>query len=273
MKKKQIDEARKRRAKAWGITIGIHLLLLVVFLIWKYDLPYFHFEEEPIEVALGTDMDGFGEDPDQAMDAPAQEEANKVADRGASSSQRHIDASDDENVPNPVKVQKTNPAIKQDKKDNNKPVANQSKNTTNSRTAQQTAPKQTGRYVMNNSSGQGGNSAEQDKKGSGSGTTQGSGTQGSPGGSPTGKGRMTTAVNLRDRVIERAPNPNATYNQGGQVTVRVTVNRQGVITKYDIRSSSNATIRRIAEEKVQQIRFNASSTALPEQSGDIIFRF
>lgn len=270
MKKRKNDGARKRRAKAWGITIAIHLVLLFVFLIWKYDLPNFYFEEEPIEIALGTDMDGFGDDPDQVMDAPAQEVAQTAQDRGASSSQHHLDASDDD-VPNPVKVQKTNPDIKSNRRDNNKPVATPNTQTTNSRSTQQSAPKQTGRYVMNNSSGQGGNSAAEDKKGTGSGNTTGTGTSGSPGGSPTG--RMTAAANLRDRVIERAPNPQATYNQGGQVTIRVTVNREGIITKAVVRSSSNATIRRIAEQKVKEIKFNASPTALPEQSGDIIFRF
>lgn len=269
-----IDFTNNRKLKAWTITLGIHLVLLVIFLIWKYDFPlHAHPVEEPIEVALGTDMDGLGDDPDQSMEAPAPDQSESSHDMVTSSNQQHIEASDDPDVVNPVKVHKTQPQVKANNKANNNPTNVKNTRTNNSKSNTNTTTPKSGKYVYQGSTGTGGNSAGEDKKGTGSGNTTGSGTQGSPGGSPDGQGRMTTTVNLKDRTITARPSPNAIYNEGGQVTVRVTVDRSGRIIKHTITSFSNTTLKNIVAQKIGSVRFNASSSAAPQQSGTIIFNF
>lgn len=270
-KKTKIDASGKRKAKAWGITIGIHLILLLIFVLWKYDFPSFAVNEElPIELALGTDMDGLGEDPDKIMDDPAEMEASSAqAPKSEQASQEYIDASEDPDVPNPVKVPKTTPTPKPIEKNNNTPTTKNKTNDNKSTNVEQSGPKQTGKYVMAGGSGPGGNSADENKSGTGSGNTTGTGTKGTPGGT----GSVYATANLKDRRIVRTPSPTAVYNEGGEVVIRVTVNRNGDIVRTDVKSASNSTIKRIAEQKVREIKFNASPTALPEQSGDIVFKF
>jgi len=263
-----------RKTVAWSITIFLHLVLLLIFLLIKYQLPaQVQTQEQPIEIALGTDMDGLGADPDQVMDEPAPTASEEEqAPTPSPNAPNHIDADDNPKLVNPVSVPKTKP------NENNKPKVNPNTNLTKTNnkptnspsTSNPKAPK--GKYEFEGANGPGGNSAAQDKPGSGSGNTSGNGTKGSPGGSPTGNS-FGTAYKLSGRNIVRYPNPNAKYNEGGKVTVRVWVNRDGVITDYKITDAPSQALRSIAERKIKEIKFNSSSTALPTQSGTIYFNF
>lgn len=266
------QDTEKRKIKAWGITIGIHAVLLLVFLMWKYDFPVIAqpAEVEMLEVALGTDMDGLGEDPDQNMEDPAaaQEEESVEASSNfvpvkTETPKQKIETSDAPDLPNPVKIKKSNPVEnKTQKSKENKPT------TTNNNTSTSTQAK--GKYTMDGGTGKGGNQANENKAGTGSGNTFGNGTKGTPGGSPDGKLYITNP--FKDRTFRTQPSPNATYNNGGIVRVRVTINREGVITNSSIITNSSE-LRILAQQKLKSITFNKAPNAAPQQSGTIIFNF
>lgn len=267
-----------RKTLAWSLTLGIHLILLLLFLLLKYNLPAAAQElDEPIEIALGTDMDGWGDDPDQDMREPAPMQAAEEYESQKDSDDQptRIDASDNPNLVNPVSVpkNKTNATISKPKPPTNtsKPV-NKTEDKPN--TAQNPSTQANkGKYVFDGAEGGGGNSAAQNKPGAGSGDTKGTGTQGSPGGSPTGTNRMTYEYKLGDRKITKYPGPTATYNEGGKVKVKVWVDKDGKITRHEVQSAPNQNLRNIASQKVREIRFSKSATGQPEQSGTIEFNF
>lgn len=65
----------------------------------------------------------------------------------------------------------------------------------------------------------------------------------------------------------------ADFREGGSVKIKVWVNPEGQITKYEVLSAKNATIRAIAEQKIKGVRFNNKPDAAAEQSGILILIF
>jgi TonB family protein len=130
--------------------------------------------------------------------------------------------------------------------------------------------------------GRGGNSAAGNVNGTGEGITGRSGDQGVPGGTPgatnysgtpgTGNG-LGLQHSISGRNIVAFPPKEAAFREGGTVKIRVTVNREGVIVNRTVKSSTNTELTSIALRKLQQVRFNKSTTAPPEQFGDITFVF
>lgn len=297
-----------KNTKAISYTAGIHLLLLLIFFFVKYRsvaLPPPPADEliELETVALGTDDNGFGVDPPEmmvGMPAPpatpaGESSANTNEPSAGAANQTEIESDDDEHDdvttvehpsaapvlrrsgspanPKPAEpVRKSNTNAKVDKKKEpvkNATNKNNNTNTTRTSTARTTQPQ--AKYTFDGANGPGGNGAEQNAPGSrnrGNGT--GEGMMGRPGGDPNS---MNFTGGITGRSIIVRPDNKAEFRDGGSVKIKVWVNREGQITRYNILSAKNATIRAIAEQKIKGVRFNKSPEAAAEQNGILTFNF
>lgn len=274
---------RKKHIKALGWTLGVHVLLLLFFLLFRYTMPaQVPIEELGMEVNLGTMEDGFGLDQPEIPEDPAAAQA--VVNRSVAVNSMHNDAevytSDEETAP---------AVVSRPRSDNRRrsvtPSANRLSNRTRSQQTSATsrseeAAARNPKYVFQGATGSGGNSAAGTRAGGSEGIGQGEGDMGVPGGTPgaenysgTPGGGSTIGHNISNRKIVERPDPNATFREGGNVVIRVTVNREGRITNHRVVSSANSTIRNLAVQKLKSVRFNASPSAPAEQFGNITFRF
>lgn len=277
------NETKGINIKATAWTAGVHVVLLLLFLLVKYSAPA---NETPVqelgmEVNLGTSDDGSGTDQPMDMEDPAPEAAvketpSRVKDEGV---KQDIASANDNDAPTirtsdkPKPVRTDKPAEKPTNVRNTQP-----RPTTN--TTQRPQP-QRPRYVYAGSNGRGGNSASENRPGTGEGNTQGPGDRGVPGGTPgasnytgtPGRGTGGISHNLSGRNIIAFPPPDADFREGGRVVIRITVNKAGAIVNKQVKSASNAEIRAIALRKVDKIKFNKSDDAPEEQFGDVTFVF
>lgn len=275
---------RTKNTKALLWTVGIHVLLLITFLLLKYTLPAQPVvAEDGMEVNLGTSENGYGNDQPELPDDPAAVAASaSSASSSDNSSEKDIQTSDDADAPS-VAMPKPSPARRPNPQPVTRPVAarNNARANTNS-TIPANTPPQSPRYVYPGSTGKGGNSAQNNRPGGNEGIGQGDGDMGVPGGTPgasnysgvpgSGGGTAITS-SISGRSIVSRPDPKAEFREGGRVVIRVTVNREGSITDSRVVSAANATIRALALKKLQGVRFNKSTAAPAEQFGNITFEF
>lgn len=259
---------QKKNVKALSITVGIHLLLLLIFLLWKF--PQMKSQAADgfgMEVNLGTSDDGFGFDQPEKIGSPKEYEANLP-------SQAEIQAITDINV---SEANTTNqgdaPAVNISQRNNKKNSTSMQENTV-------PTPNQKAKYSYAGSTGDGtGNDANQDKDGSNEGIGQGDGDMGVPSGTPGSKnykgiprsGGISAFVGNR-KLVNR-PNPKAEYRDGGKVVFDVTVNRKGEIISHRVTSASNPQIQAIALEKIKHAKFNPDPNSPVEMFGTITFDF
>ncbi len=275
------EQQKNTKALIW--TVGVHALLLLMFLFMKYTMPaQVPVEDTGLEVNLGTSENGYGTDQPEDPEDPAASSAAVAVNAASSnnSNDREVHTSDEEDAPE-VMVHKPNP----DKKTKPQPAAqqpNKRPNTNNANTTARTAtPAQSPKYTYPGATGKGGNSAQNSRPGGNEGIGTGNGDMGVPGGTPgasnysgvPGGGGTSIGHSISGRSIVSRPDPKAEFREGGKVVIRVTVNRDGVITDSRIVSAANATIRALATKKLQSVRFNKSTTAPAEQFGNITFDF
>lgn len=79
--------------------------------------------------------------------------------------------------------------------------------------------------------------------------------------------------NISGRNIVAFPPREAEFKDGGTVTVRITVDKTGIITDKRIVSASSPQLRELALKKVNSILFNKNDSAPEEQFGNITFIF
>ena len=276
---------QKKNTKALSWTIGVHAVLLLIFILCKYTLPAVAKTEDlGMEVNLGTSDNGSGTDQPEAMDDPAATSAATASNVASASdnNEKEISTTDDNDAP-VVNINRPKPSVTRPR---TQPV-----NNTNNRTrtanntpsnANTTAPAQSPRYVYPGATGRGGNSAQQNTPGGSEGIGTGEGDMGVPGGTPgaanyTGTpgagGGSSMRVSIAGRSLVSRPDPKAEFKEGGQVVIHVTVNRAGIITNSRVVRAANATIRALAVRKLASVRFNQSASAPAEQFGDITFEF
>lgn len=289
-----------KNTKALSLTVGIHLLLLLIFFFVKYQAvtpPALESFDVELTTALGTSDNGLGIDPaEMVMGAPAPPattaEAGSAADGGnteASSSSESDINQDETNDEVAATEHAHSTAVLKRAVTNNKtpnpatPVAHnrtntptQPSNNSNSRNTAANinngAPRNaTPKYSYTGSNGPGGNGADQNAPGATSrGNGTGNGQQGKPGGDPNG---LSYSGGVNGRSIVAGPDNRAEFREGGRVSIKVWVNRDGTITRYSILSAANSTIRAIAAQKVKAIRFNRLPSAPLEQNGVIVINF
>lgn len=267
------------KAAAW--TVGVHILLFLLFFMVRYSTPTVTAAEElGMEVNLGTSEDGSGDEQPMAMDDPAPANpsvAYSPASAPAPESAKAIETSDDPDAP----------AVATNTTPTNTPTNNlQNRTRNNTRqqattTATQTTPAPPKpRYVYSGGTGRGGNSAATDAPGGSEGNTTGAGDRGVPGGTPgaanytgsPGKGSGGVSHTLKGRDL----NPRqfeAEFNEGGRVIIRVTVDQDGKIVSKRVKSSPNATLTKIALQKLAEAKFSASKDAAPQQFGEVTIVF
>lgn len=273
----QQQPAINSRAALW--TILLHAVLIALFFLVKYRPPQVEpIDEMGMEVNLGTAADGYGTDQPMALGEPAPDNESAPAATAAAPANTDIPENIVESNEPEAPAVKTLPEKKKAPNTSNTTAANTGKKAEKA-TNESPTPQQA-RYVYGGSTGTGGNSATSDVRGSSEGNTRGNGDRGVPGGTPgadnyegtPGNGRGISH-NISGRSIVAFPPPEAEFKEGGRVTIRVTVNRQGEITNKSIVSSSNPQLRELALKKISSIRFNKSNTAPVEQFGNITFVF
>lgn len=270
-------------AKAAVWTVAVHALLLLLFFFITYMPPRVQpIEEMGMEVNLGTSADGFGTEQPMDVEEPAPDNAIAAgrSQQAENDAVHNVVESDEPDAPavNITPVKKTVTTTSKNTNINNTRNRNTTARPANNTTPAPQQPK--ARYVYGGSTGTGGNSAATNAKGGSEGNTTGDGDRGVPGGTPgapdyegtPGKGNGISH-NIGGRNIVAFPPNDAEFREGGRVTVRITVNRAGIITDKRIVSSSNAQIKEIALRKINSIRFNKSDTAPEEQFGNITFVF
>ncbi len=273
------EQRKNTKALAW--TLGVHVLLFIIFVVFRYTLPVqIPVEDLGMEVNLGTSEQGFGMDQPELTEAPAAVQSALQAQARSAAAAQHTDINTaiDEDAP------AVHLAAKPEKKKNDRDLANnKNKKATAQQNTRQRTPQatQSARYVYPGAIGKGGNSAQNNKPGGNEGIGQGEGDMGVPGGTPDataysgvpGGGGTSIGHSISGRTIISRPDPKAEFREGGKVVIRVTVNREGQITNSRVISAANATIRALALKKMQSVRFNQSSSAPAEQFGNITFDF
>ena len=264
-----VPPARTRQAKALAWTVGIHALLLLLFIAVRYSpapvVP--PVEELGMEVNLGSSADGFGTDQPEITGDPAPDLNTSAAAQPTTAATEVEENNDAEAVAIPTRT---------------KPVRTKPTPVPPTRVPDRSAtvtPARKPKVLFGGSRGTGGNGAANDRAGSSEGNTQGRGDRGVPGGTvgasnyegSPGTGTGGIGHTLRGRNII-APRLEGSFRNGGTVRIRVTVNRAGAITNSTV-VSGTGELTPIARQKLKEIRFNAISEGPEEQFGVVSFVF
>ena len=262
---------QKKDTKAIALTVGIHAILLLFFLLFKYQMPAQEpIEEMGIEVNLGTSDNGYGTDQPEDMNDPAAAMEIPIAANEANEKSKEltkeVHTTEDVNA-TAINIKKKNEKTKLVPVNNNRTVAKT-----------ETKPREA-KYVMSGFDGKGGNSAQNNKAGGNEGIGTGDGDMGVPGGTPgasnykgtPGNGNMSYSLN--NRVLVSRPDKDAKFQVGGTIIIRVTVNPDGNIISHSVKSAANSEIKSLAEQKLKSVKFNKAPNAKPEEFGTITFQF
>lgn len=276
----------KDRSQALLITLGFHVLVILLFLLIKYHIPaQIHTEEYGMEVNLGNSEDGFGEDQPEDPNPPAEQ----LASGGGLALQNDAEDikdvhTDDHASDDAIAIRKpTKPAVKptkisteeEQKKKNKSNTTNISSNNSTNRTSRFDV-----KGGLNSSTN--GNSAQNTKSGGSQGDGTGNGDKGKLGGNPNSSnykgngGSGTTGIDhsFNNRKIVNWPNNKAEFNKGGSVKVQVRVDKAGNVTILGTSGSTDPTLNALAKQKVAQIKFNQAGANDPiEQKGTIVINF
>ncbi|GAA4454627.1 hypothetical protein [Rurimicrobium arvi] len=256
--------------KAATVTIAAHIALLLLCMLIGYTLPASNqtTEELGMEVNLGNSDDGSGDNQAFSTEHPAYQPEESVRSRQQETADPPANLATDENDADAPTIK---PAV-----DNKRKQAAQNEHKLQTAAAQ---PKP--KMLFPAASGNGGNASSMNQSGGSEGNGQGNGDKGVPGGTPgsdnytgsPGNGTSGIGWSFTDRQMVARPDPAAEFREGGKVVIRVTVNRDGQIVAKSIKSASSNELRKLALQKLNDVRFNKSTTAPPEQFGDITFVF
>jgi outer membrane biosynthesis protein TonB len=255
--------AINNKALAW--TIGIHALLFLLFIVFKYTIP----QPEPVtaadgglEVNLGTSENGSGSDQPMNTKKPSEYQAAVVYKTAAS-----VKSTVPENIVRSAEADAPEVVTPKKKKGN-------------AEATEKGRIHQNPRYVYSGEHGPGGNSAAQNSQGSSEGNTTGPGDRGVPGGTPGAANYTGTPGNgtggINHTLTGRDITPKAfeaEFNEGGVVVIRVTVDRSGSIVDKRVVSSSSPHLTRLALEKLASAKFSRSEGNEPQQFGNVTIRF
>lgn len=261
--------------RAAGWTVGIHVLLLLLFILITYQPPQIEtIEELGMEVNLGTAVDGYGTDQPMSLGQPAPDDASSatLSSTAATNLPTEIIESTDEEAP-AINTTET-------RNNTNTNSRNNRRGANDNSTAPKNTPKPKARYVYGGSTGDGGNNSSSETGGGSEANTTGNGDRGAPGGTPGASNYEGTpgsgngiSYKLDGRSIIAFPPKDADFKEGGSVTVHITVNKQGTIINRRVTIFSSKELVEIALKKVSLIRFNKSDSAPEEQFGNITFVF
>jgi hypothetical protein len=188
----EFDKQRHRKAFIYTAAICSLLLLAFIFISWKVKPPAPPVIADRIEINLGDNNEGFGEEEPEAIGAPAPMEEKTAPtlaapeEEAAESPQENITPDDNAEEtaapvvkpftkvtpkPNPVVMPSVKPVVKSTPKANPTPTV-------------KTAPAQKPKFTMPGGTGPGGNGGLQDKGFQQGNKPGGGGNKGVPGGNP-----------------------------------------------------------------------------------------
>lgn len=272
------DKILNNKAAIW--TVGIHALLLLLFALYSFTLASTPspVEELGIEVNLGSNADGFGTDQPLLIGEPSSASTESRQQQAAATASSAQDMQENTEIDAP-EVNLTRPSEKRvlnpTRTSNNERRTAPTRNTSNA--SNSTAPRRLGVDLYQ---GEGGNRSNENVPGGAEGNTSGNGDRGNINGVPgspnysgnggTGTGGYSTNIN---RTLVNKPSLQATFREGGRVTLTIRVNRAGEITSARIKKAASAELGNIALQKIKAVRFSENKEAPPEQIGDFIFDF
>ena len=279
-----------KNIKASGYTLGICILLVILFFAISWTLPVQvpPAVEEGIEVNLGNSDQGLGTDQPYLPGKPSADDHEKYTPPKQAVVEKE-----------PVKDVETNDNDKEDAPVVKKAVVTKPNATkipdkevvkTPARPVKQpetmpAPPKPKPKAQMHgiNGTGTGGNDADDYKPGGNQGIAGGRGDQGAPGGNPnsnnyTGGGRGNSGVaisrGLNGRHITGLPSFTDDFNENAKVAVDIHVDANGNVTdaSYQPRGSttSDASMKAIAIRKAKSVKFNGGAD---ESVGTLVFNF
>ena len=250
-------ESNKPKIISAIVTALFMLLVVLVCVSFGYDPPDPPIPEEGVEVNVGDADFGSGDDPQPMSQSSASSPAPSFQEQIATQNTESSTAIPSSPKPNNV----TTPTPAEQPKTDNKPKEPEiNKNALF-----------TGKRNSNNNSGNGSQ-----------GVTEGQGNQGKPNGSEnsnnySGNGGGNGTYSLAGRTSVSLPIPNYNSNRQGKIVVKIVVNQQGKVIRAEApEKGSTITDGKMVEQARQaalKARFNASSTALEEQSGTITYIF
>ncbi|CAL1517595.1 hypothetical protein [Chitinophaga sp. MM2321] len=285
----------KKNIKAFGVTIGVHALLLVAFLFAGFSAPPpLPDQDLGMEVNLGTSDEGMGDvqplnpnPPSAAAPTPVPAESNTATAKD-NSEQQDIATQDDEEAPEiirkpekPVEKPKEFPK-KLDPKPTTKPVK---KPADNPPTPAPPAPKPKAVYAGGTNTGaNSGNGANGSNNSTGEGNTGKPGDRGQINGDPNAKGYTGGGLgggrsdfHLNGRNLISRPQVTFDGTESGYVAINIKVNQQGdvISATFSMKGStlSKAQLIDIARKAATQLKYNANAEAPEEQFGTIRFFF
>jgi hypothetical protein len=275
------DFERQKNLQASGITAGIAVALLFIFIWVKFAIPH---EEVPpvdeyVEVNLGSGDQGFGSDQPllPGDPAPAQQTSYTPPQPVQSNEEAVKDVSSDENSHDAPPVIKPAVSKPEATKINSESKVVKSKATNPQPVITQAPPRPRavlGRTVGGN--GNGGNGADSYKPGGNEGIAGGNGDQGRPGGDPNGRNYNGAPRNFGVKVLSIT---NQTFeddfNQNAKIAMDIVVNENGKVVSANYQpkgSTGTATekMKDIARKRAFELKFPTSDEG---QKGTVIFNF
>lgn len=268
-------EAKNYKAAIW--TIGIHVLLIILAFLFKYQLPEREeMYEMGMEVNLGTSLTGYGSDQPENPNNPSAMSVVTAGSSNNASQNNDMHTYDDPDAPD-VSIERNNRNNTNNNLNNRNNRRNNTNNNQNANNQNQTTTRQVN-YTFPNQSGEGGNRAQNTRAGGSEGISDGVGDQGVPGGT-VGAGNYVGIpghggkYRLGNRRMVATPDKEAEFTKGGIVKVNITVDKKGNIIRHSIISAGSEELRQLAKNALKKIKFNEALNAPAEQSGDIVFEF
>lgn len=280
---------REKNIKALGFTLGLCILLFLIFFYVKWTLPNVTPPPvmETLEVNLGNSDQGMGDVAPQLPGEPAAAKNEEYTPPAASQPvQQDQNIAGDENETDDAPV--VNKAVKPIVKPNNITAPSVTKPKLNTQPVVNPTPappKPKAVYTGGTANGSGGNGADTYNNVRNQGIAGGNGDQGSPGGNPNsdnykgngggGSSMVNIKRGLQGRRIVKFPSFEDDFNENATVAVDIKVDAAGKVIGATVNpkgtSTTNANIRAIALRKAFQLKLNDSDN--DDQSGTIVFAF
>ncbi len=287
-----MNQAEKQKnMKALGYSLLVYAGVIAVCLLVGFSLPPpLPNQDMGMEINLGTSAEGMGEEQPLSPNPtalennrPQESQASPASDLTGSRTEE-IATQDDEEAPVIKKLSE-----EKKKETFSKTLEENTRKTTRKPRPdapvepKPAPPKPKAIYSGGsaNSASSGNNAGASNQSGN-EGLTGRPGDQGAVNGNPTatnhngtysGLGGNSLSYRLTGRRIVQYPSREGEFNEPGKVTLRIKVDQDGNIVGYSVISADNPTISRLAERKIKQVKFNASSNAPAIQFGEIVFVF
>ncbi|HLP74276.1 MAG TPA: hypothetical protein VK155_15325 [Bacteroidales bacterium] len=287
-----IRQVPSERAKGIAGSAIIHIALLLVLVFFAFTIPAPPETEEGILVNFGTDETGLGAIEPSAPSNPAEAVPPPQAATKTQNTEEALLTQNSEEAP---EVKKVDPEaekrrlekIEADRIKRAEAEAERIKKAQEEAERKRiAAEEQRANDIRNQTKNALAGSKNSGTSSTSEGIAGGTGNQGVPGGDPNskiygpgggqGNGSRPTYT-LEGRGVQKLPNPEYKYQEGGKVVVDITVDRQGKVIQANPGTKGSTILDeyllRVAKEAALQAQFEAKPDAPPVQKGTITYNF